>query len=98
MSHLPPFVLCLTGFALLALATDRQQRDLIRRPLSSPVVSALRLAASCLLVVALSLLVYWHGGGLGLVMFSGHTSLGAGIVYCVLIGYSRRRALSSRYS
>jgi hypothetical protein len=37
------------------------------------------------------------GWSLGLVMFSGHTSLTAAIVYCVLIGLARRHASTLRH-
>ena len=89
MSHLPPFVLCLAGFAALAFAMDRPQRDLIGRSLPMSATRALRIAGACALLLALGVLVAWQGWGLGLVMFSGHTSLTAGIVHCALIGYAR---------
>jgi hypothetical protein len=90
MSHLLPFVLCLAGFAALALATQRQQRDLFGRSFGLPATCVLRVAGGCALLCALGILVAWQGAGLGLVMFSGHTSLAAGIVYCVLLGYAKR--------
>ncbi|MGQ9366417.1 DUF3325 domain-containing protein [Azospirillum sp. ST 5-10] len=95
MSHLPPFVLCLVGFAALASAMDRQQHDLFGRPLPASTTRALRAAGACALALALTLLAAWQGWGLGLVMFSGHTSLAAGIVHGALIGHGRRRARSS---
>lgn len=94
MNHLAALALCLAGFTLMALATDRQQRAL-NRPLSRPAQGGLRFAAICALLLALGLLVAWQGWGLGVVMFSGHTSLAAGIVYCGLIGYTRRQARSA---
>ena len=89
MSHLLPFVLCLAGFTALAFATRRQQRDIIGRSLRSATTYVLRVAGACALLFALGILVAWHGWSLGLVMFSGHTSITAGIVFCALIGHAR---------
>ena len=97
MSHLPPFLLCLAGFAALALATDRQQRDLIGRPLPTGATRALRVIGAAALLAALGSLVAWRGWGLGLVMFSGHTSLTAGILLCALIVYARTRARPAKH-
>ncbi len=91
MTHLPGFMLCLTGFAALGLAMDRPQRDLLGRTLPVAAIRALRLAGTCALLLALGLLVAWQGWGLGLVMFSGHTSLAAGVVHCTFIAYARTR-------
>jgi hypothetical protein len=91
VNHVAALVLCLAGFTLLALATERQQR-VLNRPLSRLTQSGLRIAAICALLLALGLLVAWQGWGFGLVMFSGHTSLAAGLVYCGLIAYARRPA------
>ena len=91
MSHLLAFVLCLAGFAALAFAMHRQQREIIGRSLRSITTNVLRFAGACALLCALGVLVAWNGWSLGLVMFSGHTSLNAGIVYCTLLGYARMR-------
>lgn len=96
MNHLPPFVLCLAGFAALAFAMDRPQHDLIGRALARSATRALRMAGAGALLLALGVLVGWQGWGLGLVMFSGHTSLAAGIVFCTLIGCARRYAGPSK--
>ena len=89
MSHLAASALCLSGFAALALAVHRQQRDIIGRSLPLATIWALRVFGACALLLALGILVTWHGWSLGLVMFSGHTSLVAGLVYCLLLGYAR---------
>lgn len=94
MTHLLSFVLCLTGFAALALAVPRQQREIVGRLLPPGTRYALRAAGAFALLLALGLLVAWKGWSLGLVMFSGHTSLTAGIVYCSLVGYSRYSLIS----
>lgn len=92
MIHLLSFLLCLTGFAALALAMDRPQRDLFGRPLPVSTTAALRVIGAVTLLAALGVLVVWQGWALGLVMFSGHTSLGAGVVHAALIGWTRRRS------
>jgi hypothetical protein len=89
MSHLGAFVLCLAGFGMLALAMDRPQNAVFTLA-SKSARRGLRVAATCALLLALSILVCWQGWGLGLVMFSGHTSLAAGFVHCGLIWYMRR--------
>ncbi|WP_353860194.1 DUF3325 domain-containing protein [Azospirillum formosense] len=91
MIHLSSFILCLTGFAALAFAMDRPQHDLFGRSLPAPATVALRAGGAASLLGGLGLLVAWQGWGLGLVMFSGHTSLGAGVVHGALI-VQRRRA------
>jgi len=89
MSHLLAFMLSLAGFAALASATNRQQRDLFGKALRPATTRMLRLSATAALLGALSILVIQHGWALGLVMFSGHTSLAAGIVVCGLIVHAR---------
>lgn len=96
MIHLAVFAICLAGFAALATATDRQQRILFDRVLPPAATRMLRLAGAGFLLLVLCALAGWQGWGLGLVMLSGHTSLAAGIVYCVLIGLARRRASRPR--
>lgn len=89
MIHLVALVLSLTGFAALACAARRQQRDLFGGSLGSAATQGFRLAGASALLGALAVLVAWHGWGLALVMYSGHTSLAAGIVGAVLIVYGR---------
>jgi len=92
MIHVATLALCLAGFAALAFATRRQQREFLGGPLQPAATYVLRAIGTCALLIALGILVVWQGWGLGLVMFSGHTSLAAGIVFCTLIGYARREA------
>jgi uncharacterized membrane protein len=92
MIHLLAIALCLAGFTALAFATRRQQRDIVGRALRPTSTYALRVAGACALLFALGMLVAQHGWGLGLVMFSGHTSLAAGLVYCALIRLVRTQA------
>lgn len=97
MSHLLALMLSLAGFAALASATSRQQRDLFGKVLQPGRTRLIRLAAAVALVGALGALVAQHGWGLGLVMFSGHTSLAAGIIVCGLIGYARMQGPKPRH-
>ena len=96
MNHLLAFVLCLAGFIALAFAMRRQQRDIIGRSLRSVTTYVLRAAGACALLLALGILVAQKGWSFGLVMFSGHTSIAAGIVLCALIGYARFYARTLR--
>ena len=97
MNHLLAFALCLTGFTALAFAMRRQQRDIFGRPLPLATTYALRVAGACALLIALGILVSWQGWGLGLVMFSGHTSMAAGFIYLMLVGYTGMSARASKH-
>jgi fatty acid desaturase len=94
MSHLFASLLCVAGFAALAFAMHRHQRDLVGRSLPRSWTRILRVAGGCALLAALGVLVGRYGWALGLVMFSGHTSLGAGIVLGGLISYARRTSVA----
>lgn len=89
-------VLCLGGFASLAFATQRQQHALLRRGLARRTCRRLRLGGAMLLLAALAALIDDRGWGVGLVMYSGYTSLAAGGVYCALIMATRRRGRHGR--
>ncbi|MGA1856833.1 DUF3325 domain-containing protein [Azospirillum sp. 11R-A] len=91
MMHLLSFALCLAAFAALALATERQQHDLFGHPLPPAATRLLRIAGTGVMLLALGILLDWQGWGLGLVMFSGHTSLAAGVVFCAAIGLASAR-------
>jgi len=97
MSHLLSFVLCLAGFTALAVAVRRQQRDVIGRFLPLATTYVLRVLGSCSVLLALVVLVASHGWSFGLVMFSGYTSIASGIVYCMLVGYSRMHSSPLRH-
>jgi len=94
MNHLPPFLLCLAGFVMLALAMDRPQETVLGHPLPRVPIRALRIVGTGLLLLALGWLARQQGWGLGLVIFSGHTSLTAGIVFCALVVLGRWRSRS----
>jgi hypothetical protein len=89
MNHLAAFALCLAGFSALAFAVRRQQRDIVGRVLRSTTTHALRVAGAGALLLALGFLVADKGWSIGLVIFSGQTSIAAGIVLCALIGQAR---------
>lgn len=89
--HLLTFVICVAGFLALALATERQQDELFGQALPSKATRALRLSGWSALLVALYAIVQAQGWGMGLVSYSGHTSLAAGVVLAGLIAHSRVR-------
>jgi TRAP-type C4-dicarboxylate transport system permease small subunit len=90
MSHLLTLLFCLLGFIALALAMERQQDELFDRSLPQRTTRQLRLLGSALLLLALGVITAAQGWGMGLVSYSGHTSLAAGVVYGVLILWGRR--------
>ncbi|MDM0047252.1 DUF3325 family protein [Variovorax dokdonensis] len=90
MSHLAIFVPCLLGFALLALAMDRHQEALFKTALPARATLGLRLGGWIGLLLGLFVAVRAQGWSLGLVSYSGHTSLCAGVVFVVLLLLQRR--------
>lgn len=90
--HAVSLLLCLAGFAALAAATDRAQGDLLGRACSRRSVRRLRTAGWALLLAALGWMVDHQGWSLGLVSYSGHTSVSAGLIYVGLIFLSRARS------
>ena len=85
MTHLAIFIVCVAGFAALALAGERQQEEQLGRLLPAARTSALRVAGWGALAAALALAVHGAGWGIGLVAYSGHTSAAAGLVYLGLV-------------
>jgi len=90
--HGVAFVLCLPGFAALALAMERHQEDLFGHAFAPSLTLGLRVAGWGALLLALGVLVGARGWGLGLVSFSGHTSLAAGLVFIALLVRGKRQA------
>ena len=84
MNHLLPLLSCLAGFTALACAMDRQQEELFGRALPAAITLGLRLLGAGLLLLALAVAVTGQGWGLGLVLYSGYTSLAAGLVYLAI--------------
>ncbi|WP_076997482.1 DUF3325 domain-containing protein [Variovorax sp. KK3] len=91
MSHLAVFIPSLLGFAALSLAMDRHQEDLFGRVLAPQATRMLRAGGWLLLLVALALAVRSAGWSLGLVHYSGHTSVAAGLVFGALLVLHRRK-------
>ena len=89
--HVLTFGFCIVGFAALALATERQQDELFGQPLAPTTTRALRLVGWSALLLALHFIVHAQGWDMGLVSYSGHTSLAAGVVLGGLITYGRLR-------
>ena len=92
MTHAFVLAASVAGFAALALATERQQDELLGRALTDAATRILRIAGWSLLLAALAVAVAGRGWGFGLVAFSGHTSLAAGLVYAVALALARKRA------
>ena len=88
--HLAIFVPSLLGFAALALAVERHQEDLFTHVLPVAATRALRCAGGLALLLSLTIAVHSQGWALGLVSYSGHTSLCAGLVFGGLIVWKRR--------
>lgn len=85
MMHLGVQLLSLLGFCALALATDRQQEKVFGHRLPAGTTGCARLAGWVALGLALLVVVRGQGWAMGLVSYSGHTSLSAGLVFAVLI-------------
>ncbi|OZI66883.1 DUF3325 domain-containing protein [Bordetella genomosp. 11] len=90
MIHLLVLMCCTAGFTALALATERQQEAVFGRHLPARGTRALRMAGWGVLALALGIVVAGQGWGLGLVSYSGHTSVAAGLVYLGLAARARR--------
>jgi uncharacterized membrane protein len=90
--HALSLLLCVAAFAALAMATDRAQSDLLGRELAASTSRTWRSVGGLLLLASLALVVSAQGWGLGLVSYSGHTSVAAGVVFVALIVHRRRKA------
>ncbi|BCQ27671.1 DUF3325 domain-containing protein (plasmid) [Caballeronia sp. NK8] len=82
-------VFCVIAFAFLALSMDRHQTTLFGCELRAGRSRGFRIAGWCGLALALRFVVGNEGWALGLVSYSGCTSLAAGLVYGGLITYER---------
>ena len=92
MTHLGIWLVSLLGFGALALAMDRNQRNVLGQRLTKRATLSLRLFGWSSLMLALALAVHGQGWALGLVSYSGHTSLAAGLVFGTLVVIDRRKA------
>ena len=84
--------LALPAFTALSLAMERHQEDLFGRPMVPATARSLRIAGWATLLLALAVAVRAQGWALGLVSYSGHTSLGAALVFGTLIVQARRKS------
>lgn len=91
MMDLLAFTLCIAAFGALALAMERHQQAVFDALLPRSRTRLLRAAGWLGLLLALWILVAHRGWALGLVHYSGQTSLAAGLVYGALIWRERRR-------
>ena len=91
MSHLAILLLCVFGFAALAVVMERHREDLFGRPMVPATARSLRVAGWAALLLALAVAVRAQGWALGLVSYSGHTSLSAALVFGLLIVQARRK-------
>ena len=90
MMHLLMLAGCTAGMCALAGAAERQQPLFFGRLLSKQSTRWLQATGWVLLLLCLVAAVRGWGWGLGLVTYSGHTSLAAGLVYLGLILRARR--------
>jgi len=90
MMHFLMLAGCTAGMCALAAAAERQQPLCFGRTLSGRSTRWLRATGWVLLLVCLGAAVRGWGWGLGLVAYSGHTSLAAGLVYLGLILRARQ--------
>ncbi|WP_250454509.1 DUF3325 domain-containing protein [Caballeronia sp. ATUFL_M2_KS44] len=89
MTPMLAVVVCIASFSCLAMAMERHQLTLFKRLMTRGQTHAFRIAGWCGLAFALWMLVANEGWAMGLVRYSGCTSLGAGIVYIALIACER---------
>ncbi|HEY1607858.1 MAG TPA: DUF3325 domain-containing protein [Paraburkholderia sp.] len=82
-------LLCVGAFACLAMAMERHQATVLGRALPVAASRCVRAAGWGALGIALALVVADQGWALGLVAFSGVTSIAAGIVYGALLAWER---------
>lgn len=85
-------IVCLAAFACLALAMERHQETVFAKVLAAAPTRLLRWLGWLGLLAGLWLAVAARGWALGLVTYSGVTSLAAGIVIGALIVRERRGA------
>ena len=91
MTPLASLLICVGAVAALAMATERAQQDVLGRALSPDATRMLRITGWALLFASLAIVVGAQGWGLGLVSYSGHTSVAAGLVFVGLIASQRRK-------
>lgn len=85
MNNITALLVCVFAFGALAAATERHRTVFFAGPVSPALVRALRAAGWAGLLLALWIAVAHQGWALGLVHYSGQTSVAAGLVHAALI-------------
>jgi hypothetical protein len=88
MLHLLILALLLTAFACLATTSERHRPAAFRKKYRGLALS-IYLCAWLLLALALVIAVQTIGWALGLVIWFGHASIAAALVYCLLVFFQR---------
>ena len=89
--HLLLFSICLFGFLALALSMIRHQEDLFGQPKKRTFTLCMRAIGWLSLVLAAVLAIYGLDIAVGLVAYSGHTSMAAALIYLFLLLIDRKR-------
>lgn len=89
--HLLSLALCFLGFLCLALSMIRHQENLFGRCRSRLFTWCQRCLGWVALFFAAVLAMTSLGVAVGLTAYSGHTSLGAGLTFLMLLFIERRR-------
>lgn len=92
MIHLLLFLLASSAFAMLCLARDRHQRDVLGRKLSSATAKRLRAGATACLLLAFLLAGLKLGWAYGAVEWLGQLSAGALVAVLLLTRLSGRKS------
>lgn len=91
--HAVIFCLTLIGFGAACLASPRQRERLFGRTIQVGAQVSLRLVACASFCAALVYAVHEAGWSFGPVIWFGHLSLAAGVVFITLILFDRLREL-----
>lgn len=91
MTHLFCIVLAIAGFAMLAGAMERHQRDIIGRKLPPFTSRRLRAAGTGVLAAALLVGVIDAGAARGVIAWFGHLTVGAAVVLTWLCWNTARK-------
>ena len=89
MTYLLGIAFCVIAFGCMAASMERHQMYLFGRALRAGQTRGFRIAGWCGIALAPRFIVGNEGWALGLVDFSGSTSLAAVLVYGCLIAYER---------
>ncbi|RIV80920.1 DUF3325 domain-containing protein [Aurantiacibacter xanthus] len=92
MIHLLAIVLSLVGFAALALAMKRHQREVIGRALTDKERHLTRSAGALAIAASLAVAMAAFGAGYGAVAWFGYMSVAAWIVVAALCWHARLKS------